>query len=51
MSKWEKLPERVLPEGWVTEVETSTQDSSLAADADAEAREARTVLERGGWGV
>lgn len=51
MSKWEKLPERVLPEGWVEGVDTTTYDSSVAADADAEVREAREVLERGGWGV
>lgn len=51
MSKWEKLPERVLPEGWVADVDTTAYDSTVAADADAEVREARNVLERGGWGV
>jgi hypothetical protein len=47
--KWNALPERPKPEEWVAEKETNPVPGALAeAEADREAREARTIFERGG---
>lgn len=47
-AKWRQLPEPVRPEDMVTEVDTTTHDSTTDADDDAAQREARWLLERGG---
>ncbi|WP_157984818.1 hypothetical protein [Lentzea terrae] len=47
--KWNALPERPKPEEWVAEKETNPVPGALAeAEAGREAREARTIFERGG---
>lgn len=48
--RWNALPDRPKPEDWVAEKDTNPPlPGSLAeAEADREAREVRTVFERGG---
>ena len=47
--KWNALPDRPKPEEWVAEKDTNPVPGALAeAEADREAREVRTVFERGG---
>ncbi|WP_158102785.1 hypothetical protein [Lentzea kentuckyensis] len=49
--KWKALPERPKPEDWVEEKDTSPPLPGALAEAegDREVREARNVLERGGF--
>lgn len=46
--KWKALPDPPKPEEWVAEKETNPVPGSVAeAEAEAEMREARHVIERG----
>lgn len=48
--KWNALPDRPKPEEWIAEKETNPVPGALAeAEANAETREARNVVERGGF--
>ncbi|MEU0880166.1 hypothetical protein ABZ345_16320 [Lentzea sp. NPDC005914] len=48
--KWNALPDRPKPEEWVAEKDTNPVPGALAeAEANTETREARNVVERGGF--
>ncbi|MFJ8962964.1 hypothetical protein ACIRG5_26620 [Lentzea sp. NPDC102401] len=50
-NKWDALPDRPKPEEWVAEKDTNPPLPGALdeAEGDREQREARTVLERGGF--